>query len=59
MTRRNKRILGCILVAIYIIGPFTSSTLYWNSHIEYWSWANFIFAIAIWEFLVRDWLFKD
>jgi len=57
MNRRNKKILGWILVGIYFILPFSSEG--WNSYLEFWDWLNIIFIIAIWELLIKDWLLKN
>lgn len=60
MELTKKRIIGWLLVAVYTIAPFIEDfPIGVNSHIEFWGWANFPFIIAIWEFLIKDWLMKD
>ena len=61
MKIRTKKIIGWILVAIYfIIPPFGSYFCpFAQSPWECWGLLNIIIIIAIWELLIRDWLFGE
>jgi len=56
---KKKMIFGLIFVAGYIIVPFLDSPG-WASHFNYWGPpGNIIFAILIWELLIRPFLFES
>jgi len=56
---KRKTIFGLIFVAGYIIIPFLDNPG-WTSHFDYYGpEGNIIFAILIWELLVRPFLFKS
>lgn len=59
MSKKTKKmIIGWAIVAVYSLTPFILGFGSAKSHIDYWNWVNVPFLIAVWELLIRDWLFK-
>lgn len=63
MKKETKNKLGLVIILIYITVPIIICNInpvsFGDSHVDAWGWANILFAIAIWELVIRDSFFKD
>jgi len=58
MSKKTKRIIGWIIIAIYIVAPIIFMFPSCSSHWECWDIFNIFFIIIIWELLAKDYFLE-